>query len=168
MNLQEFNALPSPTLASELEKCCGSSNWINAMLAARPYSSASSILEHSNAVWSKLGEDDFLEAFNHHPKIGDTESLKKRFRSTADWAGEEQKGAKNASISTLNTLKQANNDYLQRFGFIFIVCATGKSAPEMLSLLQLRLGNDRQTELAIAAAEQDKITTLRLNKLLKA
>lgn len=166
MKLSEFNALDKRTAFESLEKCCGSSHWIKAMLAARPYFDIDRLHTFSDKVWNRCSESDYLEAFKHHPQIGDVASLKKKFASTANWASNEQQGTSDANEDILLALKQGNEDYLIKFGFIFIVCATGKSAQEMLELLNQRLPNDRITELHIAADEQNKITHIRLNKLL--
>ncbi len=117
--------------------------------------------------WDACLEPDYLEAFSHHPKIGDIDSLKKKFASTATWASGEQAGVNAADQATLEQLAEGNNLYEEKFGFIFIVCATGKSAAEMLDLLKQRLPNNREDELKIAAAEQHKITLIRLEKLLQ-
>ncbi len=109
---------------------------------------------------------DILEAFSHHPRIGDVDSLRKKFATTADWATSEQSGAQAASEAVLRDLAQGNRDYEARFGHIFIVCATGKSAAEMLALLRARIDHAPDVELRIAAAEQEKIAHLRLDKLL--
>ena len=167
MNLKQFNELDDKALFQELEKCCGSSTWINAMISACPFVDVKSMHDSSDNNWEKVDEQDILQAFKHHPQIGDVASLKKKFASTASWAGNEQKGATKASDEVLQQLKSANDAYLKRFGFIFIICATGKTAEQMLALLNKRLPNDREKELQIAAAEQNKITYLRLNKLLE-
>ena len=120
------------------------------------------ILLESEHAFAGLAERDWLEAFAHHPKIGDLDSLESKFRATADLASNEQRGVRAASTPTLEQLRSANLEYERRFGYIFIVCATGKSAPEMLQLLRERLTNDAETELRQAAAEQSKITRLRL------
>ena len=109
---------------------------------------------------------DWKEAFAHHPKIGDFESLKKKFASTRGWAEQEQSGSQNASMAVLQALALANQTYENRFGYIFIVCATGKSAEEMLKILESRLNHDPKIEIKIAAQEQDKITKIRLEKLI--
>ncbi|HHL31400.1 MAG TPA: 2-oxo-4-hydroxy-4-carboxy-5-ureidoimidazoline decarboxylase [Oceanospirillales bacterium] len=166
MNIQQFNQLPATEAMAELQKCCGSENWIKAMLAQRPYSDKQSLHQSCDKVWATVSEKDILEAFSHHPQIGDVESLKKKFTSTANWASNEQQGAQQATDETLNALKKGNEDYLNKFGFIFIVCATGKSAQQMLDMLNERLSNDQAIELHIAAAEQNKISHLRLDKLL--
>lgn len=166
MKLSEFNSLDKHTAFIELEKCCGSKTWINSMIAARPFAKLNVLHKFSDKVWERCDENDFLEAFKHHPQIGNVSSLKKKFASTATWASNEQQGTSVASDVVLNALKHANDDYLKKFGFIFIVCATGKTAQQMLDLLNQRLENDTITELQIAAAEQNKITHLRLDKLL--
>jgi len=167
LNIQIFNSLPSEQLFIELEKCCGSSNWIKQIISNRPYQCIEDIHQVSDDIWSNLMDSDYLEAFTHHPQIGDIDSLKKKFASTASWAENEQKGSNQASTEILSALKIANQEYLAKFGFIFIVCATGKTAQQMLDLLKQRMLNDNAIELEIAAAEQNKITHLRLDKLLK-
>jgi 2-oxo-4-hydroxy-4-carboxy-5-ureidoimidazoline decarboxylase len=167
MKLKDFNSLNKQDTYAALKKCCGSSEWIKAMGAARPFVNIDLMHIFSDKVWERCTEEDYLEAFKHHPQIGDVESLKKKFSSTAAWAGNEQHGTSVANDDVLQALKQGNDDYLTKFGFIFIVCATGKSAQQMLDILNQRLPNDRITELQIAAAEQNKITHIRLNKLLK-
>lgn len=167
MKLADFNSLDKELIFCELEKCCGSSQWIKAMIAARPYASKQLLHEFSDKVWNNLDDEDYLQAFTLHPQIGDIDSLKKKFASTASWAGNEQKGTSLATDEVLTELKNGNDQYLNTFGFIFIVCATGKSAQQMLDLLTARLNNDKITELLNAAAEQNKITHLRLDKLLE-
>jgi 2-oxo-4-hydroxy-4-carboxy-5-ureidoimidazoline decarboxylase len=115
--------------------------------------------------WFGLTERDWLEAFSHHPKIGDRASLAARFPATHDLSAKEQSGVGSAQDDVITALAEGNEAYLERFGFIFIVCATGKSAEEMLALLRQRLGNERAAELRIAAEEQAKITALRLGCL---
>jgi 2-oxo-4-hydroxy-4-carboxy-5-ureidoimidazoline decarboxylase len=167
LNLEQFNSTDKELLFNELEKCCGSKQWVKRILAARPYSSVEILHQFSDKIWAKLSSTDYLEAFTHHPQIGDIDSLKKKFASTANWAGDEQQGTSDACDEILQRLKQGNQDYLNKFGFIFIVCATGKTAQEMLDLLNDRLPNDKAIELHNAAAEQNKITHLRLDKLLQ-
>jgi 2-oxo-4-hydroxy-4-carboxy-5-ureidoimidazoline decarboxylase len=117
-------------------------------------------------AFALLSREDWLEAFSHHPRIGDRGSLAERFPHTAGWSASEQGGVAGAGEGLLDVLLQANRDYEARFGYIFIVCATGKSASQMLALLQERLPNAPDAELEIAAAEQRKITAIRLKKLL--
>jgi 2-oxo-4-hydroxy-4-carboxy-5-ureidoimidazoline decarboxylase len=166
MTLDELNGLDRDTAAAELTKCCGARAWVEGMLAERPYASAEALHEASDRVDAGLGREAWLEAFTHHPKIGDIGSLRAKFANTKAWASGEQSGTESASEETLQGLADGNAAYESRFGYIFIVCATGKSADEMLGLLNARLGTDPDTELRIAAGEQSKITHLRLEKLL--
>ncbi len=166
MNLQELNSLFVEEAKSELIRCCGSRRWAEQLLARRPFADKDSLLSLSDEIWHGLEKNDFIEAFAHHPKIGDVDSLRKKFATTANWAEGEQKGVQQASDATLAALAAGNAAYEEKFGYIFIVCATGKTADEMLGLLQARLKNDEQEELKIAMLEQNKITHLRLEKLL--
>lgn len=142
--------------------CCGSAAWVDRMMARRPFASEQALLAAARDEWLALGPDDWREAFAHHPKIGDRASLAARFPATHDLSAKEQSAAATANAHVLDELAAANDAYLARFGFIFIVYATGKSADEMLALLRMRLPNDRATELRNAADEQAKITALRL------
>ncbi len=148
-----------------LSNCCGASKWVSAMAKKYPYKSFEEMKKVSDKVWKTCKEEDYLEAFTHHPKIGDLKSLKNKFKSTKKWAGNEQSGVNEALPNTLKALAKANKDYEEKFGFIFIVCATGKSAQEMLDILNSRIGNTYKKEIKIAAAEQAKITDIRLKKL---
>ncbi len=165
-HVERLNQMPRSTFVSTLTRCCGSHRWVQNMWSAAPFTDKIDVLTTAERIADTLTEEDWLEAFDHHPQIGDLESLKTRFADTASVAAEEQAGSLNAHEDTLIALAQQNQVYLQKFGFIFIVCATGKSAEEMLALLQARLSNDRDTELRIAAGEQRKITQLRLEHLL--
>lgn len=136
------------------------------MLAARPYASSPELYALAEQVWQSLGTDDYLEAFAHHPQIGENlAALRQRFATTATLSAHEQAGVAEADETVLLALREANRAYRERFGFIFIVCATGKSAREMLALLEARIESEREGELAMAAAEQAKITHLRLEGL---
>jgi 2-oxo-4-hydroxy-4-carboxy-5-ureidoimidazoline decarboxylase len=168
MNLEQLNALPKPVLAEELRKCCGATNWVNGMAEIFPVSDVETLFDHAKNVWNNLAEADWREAFTHHPKIGDVNSLKEKFASTSTWAEGEQGAVKQASQQVLEDLAAGNEEYERKFGYIFIVCATGKTASEMLDLLQARLPNSADKEILIAMGEQDKITRLRLEKLLAA
>ena len=160
-----------PALRQALEKCCASQAWLEAMvggMAARGSElGPESTLPLSERAFDLLGRDDWLEAFSQHPKIGDLPSLSEKFGATAPLAASEQSGTRAASRRTLEELQAANEEYEARFGYIFIVCATGKTAAEMLRLLRTRLQNDNETELARAAKEQRKITRLRLEGLIR-
>ncbi len=169
MTLAEFNAMPADQARAGMMKCCGSSRWADAMVAARPFASMRDLHAAATAKWNALETADFLEAFAHHPRIGDIASLRDKFAakgaSTSTWASDEQKGTASASDTTLARLAQGNKDYEAKFGHIFLVCATGKSADEMLRILESRMGNTPHEEMRIAAGEQAKITSLRIDKL---
>lgn len=167
MTLHELNTLPKQQLIEELTKCCGSSAWVNKMLPFFPADDLVELLEDAEEQWWKCSEEDWKEAFAQHPKIGDIDSLKKKFASTAQWASGEQSGISTASPATIEALADGNKQYEEKFGYIFIVSATGKSADEMLAMLQQRLQNNPEVEIEIAADEQNKITKLRLEKLLE-
>ena len=167
MTLHEFNILPKEKLVEALTRCCGSSAWVNKMLAFVPAEDMVELLEDAEEMWWQCSPDDWKEAFAHHPKIGDVASLKKKFASTADWASGEQSGVNAASQETIEALAEGNRLYEEKFGYIFIVCATGKSAEEMLGMLQVRLRNEPEQEIEVAADEQNKITRLRIEKMLE-
>ncbi len=164
--LQKLNALSKEEFLVEMERCCGARAWGERMAAARPLRTREDLFRAAERAWFDLGPEDWKEAFRHHPKIGDKEALRAKFASTRQWAAGEQQGAAQASEAVLDALAAGNQAYDEKFGHIFIVCATGKSAEEMLSNLNARLGNSAALELRIAAAEQSKITRLRLEKLL--
>jgi OHCU decarboxylase len=166
MTLDQLNELSAEQAKAELLKCCGSKAWATKMCAARPFADNASLTAAADAVCESLNEEDWLEAFRAHPKIGERKAATDQSRQAQSWSAEEQSGVANAASKTVHELAQKNRDYEARFGFIFIVCATGKSPEEMLSILQSRISNDRQDELLIAAEEQRQITRLRLEKLL--
>ncbi len=165
MTIESFNELPEKEAFDSLFACCGSTNWAKQMVGFRPFDTLTDLKATADRIWGETTEADWLEAFTHHPKIGDTESLKKKFASTAAWASSEQSAVQEAGMEVLEKLAQGNRDYEAKFGFIFIVCATGKTAPEMLALLEARLPNEKEEELLIAAGEQHKITHIRIDKL---
>lgn len=168
LSLQQFNERSQADATSQLLTCCTSTSWAHALASARPFEDMDALLSASDAAWAqaKTKEANLLEAFDGHPQIGNVDTLKEKYRNTQDSAAHEQSGASNADDAVIEALAQGNQDYLDKFGFIFIVFATGKSAQEMLDLLLARLPNDRETELVNAAAEQNKITRLRLQKML--
>jgi len=166
MKLDELNRCELHAARAAFECCCGARAWVEAMCAGRPFVDRESLFDAAEQTWRTLDSSAWREAFAHHPRIGDVSVLRERFASTAGWASDEQHGAATATEAVLEKLAAANRDYEQRFGYIFIVCATGKSAAEMLAILESRLGNDADAEIAIAAEEQMKITKLRLQKLL--
>lgn len=149
-------------------QCNTSVTWCEKMEASRPFTNnALSIFEIADQHWEKSTEADLLEAFDGHPEIGDVSTLREKYRNTEKLAGHEQSGVNTASENTLQSLSQGNTEYKEKFGFIFIVCASGKSADQMLTLLLERLPNTREQELKNAAEEQRKITHIRLENLIK-
>jgi 2-oxo-4-hydroxy-4-carboxy-5-ureidoimidazoline decarboxylase len=165
MTLGAFNHLDADAARNVMVDCNASEVWCTHMAAHRPYGDLEELKEQAQSIWQSLGEKDYLQAFTAHPMIGDVESLRKKFASTKAIAASEQAGAATADEQTLNELAQLNKAYQEKFGFIFIVFATGKSAAEMLSILKARLANSRPQEVQNAAAEQLKITLLRIDKL---
>jgi 2-oxo-4-hydroxy-4-carboxy-5-ureidoimidazoline decarboxylase len=167
MTLNEINQLAAPLAHQAFMQCCTSQLWVEKMVAGRPYRDQAALFAQASNSWQQLNEADYLAAFDGHPKIGDVSSLREKYRSTEQLAAGEQSGVNSAQMETLAQLKQQNGLYHEKYGFIFIVCATGKSAEQMLSLLQQRLVNDRAQEVVNAAAEQGKIFILRLQKMLQ-
>jgi 2-oxo-4-hydroxy-4-carboxy-5-ureidoimidazoline decarboxylase len=166
MTLSDLNALAPAARAEALATCCGAAAWVATLNAQFPFATPDALYEAAERTWHNLGEADWREAFAHHPKIGDMDALREKFASTATWAAGEQGAVKQASQATLDALAAGNEAYERKFGYIFIVCATGKSAAEMLALLQARLPHDPSQEIHVAMREQAKITRLRLQKLL--
>ena len=161
MNLVAFNTLPEETAWKELFNCCGSTEWADLMMEHFPFASEKQLVDLSSRIWyEECNEVDWCESFTHHPKIGDIKSLTEKF------AGKEQAGVAVATPETIEDLAKANSAYQDKNGFIFIVCATGKSAAEMLALLNDRLENKPGEELNIAMGEQQKITIIRFKKML--
>jgi OHCU decarboxylase len=159
VTLGELNQLDPAAAEAAFRRCCGSAAWARAMTQARPFAAVDAIAETGDAVWRALGPDDWLEAFRAHPRIGDR-------GAGPSWSAREQAGMQDADAAVRRRLVVGNEDYESRFGYIFIVCATGKTALEMLAALEARLPNDPAVELRIAAEEQRKITGLRLAKLM--
>jgi OHCU decarboxylase len=166
-SLSRLNALPEDAAEAELLKCCGSTLWASRMTGERPFHNLQELLAKAEAVWWALDAEDWLEAFSRHPKIGERESARAQAETARSWSEQEQAGTHSADEETKRELMVGNRLYEEKFGHIYIVCATGKSADEMLALLKERLGNERETELRNAAEEQRKITELRLRKLLE-
>lgn len=148
-----------------LRTCCGSSRWVERMSARRPFGTLEGLLDAARAEWFALTPADWHEAFGAHPKIGDLSSLRERYAGTRDLAAHEQSGVNGASDDVLAALAHGNAAYEEKFGRIFIVCATGLTAEAMLARLRARLTNDPETEMGVAAAEQAMITDLRLKRL---
>jgi len=157
MTIEDLNWLDEAALSAALWNCCGSSAWVAGMMELFPVGSATGLYAAASLVWRECTEEDWLEAFRAHPKIGER---------VTGVAAAEQAGTSGAEREVLDALAEGNKRYFEQFGYIFIVCATGKSAEEMLGLLRERLGNGLEEELLIAMGEQEKITKIRLEKLL--
>lgn len=163
--MQYVRTLPDPDLAAALRACCGSSAWVRAMIAARPFEDLASLEKRAADVWNALGPDDWDEAFAAHPRIGEKKAAPSQSKVAAGWSASEQRKVDEASSATLEELRATNAAYEKKFGRIYIVCATGKSAEEMLAIAKERMTHDPDKELRRAAEEQRKITELRLRKL---
>jgi OHCU decarboxylase len=172
MRLADLNALDDEGAVRELLRCCGSSRWARMMAAARPFASVAAIERASDVCWQAMAPSDVLEAFAAHPQIGaggagTAGGTREAARDGApQWSAGEQSGARDAGDDVRERLAAGNRAYEARFGYIFIICATGRSAEEMLASLERRLRNMPAEELRIAAEEQRTITRLRLTKLL--
>jgi OHCU decarboxylase len=164
--LGRLNALSDADASSELLKCCGSTVWARRLAARRPFVNVDELLTAAEQIWWGLCEQDWLEAFSAHPRIGGRRAEKSQDAQAQAWSESEQAGARAIDEAMQDELAKANRAYEEKFGHIFIVCATGKTATEMLALLRERLVNDAVSELRRAADEQRKITRLRLEKLL--
>ena len=167
MTFHELNLLSKDELRETLFECCGSHTWVEKMLPFFSVDDLVELLEDAEEQWWPCSESDWKEAFTHHPQIGDTTELKKKFAATAEMVAGEQSQVQYATDETIAALAAGNKTYREKFGYIFIVCATGKSAEEMLQLLNERLNNSPAAEIEIAADEQIKITQLRLQKLIQ-
>ena len=164
--LERLNSLAADEAELEFGKCCGSINWARRMTSERPFANSNQLVTLADRIWWSLEPVDWLEAFASHPKIGDKKAARATEAEAQKWAAQEQSGAANASDETTRLLADLNREYEEKFGYIYIVCATGKSSEEMLAILRERLPNDAETELRIAAREQSRITKLRLGKLI--
>ena len=164
--LAAFDALPKEAARAEFLRCCGSTTWAEAMLAERPFGDRSKLFDASDRIWALLPEADWLEAFAAHPRIGSRASVAEKSAATRAWSEQEQASMERASQTIATRLAEANVAYEAKFGRVYLVCATGRSAEEMLGLCLSRMDNDAATELRVAVEEQRKITRIRLEKLL--
>ena len=162
MMLAELNRVPRYRAEEEFLKCCGSRAWARVMARRRPFANFDRLLQAAAEIWWHLDATDWLEAFRAHPRIGEHQHA----TGPAAWSAQEQSGMNRAPAATATAIDQANQAYLAKFGFIFIICASGKTAEELLANLQSRLANSHEEEIRMAAEEQNKITLLRLKKLL--
>jgi 2-oxo-4-hydroxy-4-carboxy-5-ureidoimidazoline decarboxylase len=164
--LARWNRLLPDQAAEEILGCCGSRAWADGMAGRRPVLHEATLLAVSDEVWNGLSESDWLEAFHSHPRIGESQRLAHIPSRSASWSREEQVQIAGTDEYVKLALAEANRVYEQRFNRTFIVCATGKSAPEILEILSTRLQNDEKTELHEAAEQQRQITRIRVKKWL--
>lgn len=167
MAVAELDKMTESAAAELLADCCGSSRWVSGMIAARPFGSRDSVLSAADRIWSSLSASDWVEAFEHHPRIGERTSAVAQGERGAEWSSREQAGIETAGDDVRKALAGVNQEYERRFGYIYIVCATGKTPEEMLALAHKRLRNAAAAEVRVAAEEQRKITRMRLEKLLE-
>jgi 2-oxo-4-hydroxy-4-carboxy-5-ureidoimidazoline decarboxylase len=164
--LARFNRLSAEEAAQEILPCCGSTSWARAVAMQRPINDATSLLAVSDEAWRSLEASDWMEAFTKHPRIGERTGPLAASAQSAAWSAQEQRNVADAGESVQLALAEGNRQYERRFDRVFIVCATARSAPEILEILGRRLRNDDSTELREAAEEQRKITNIRLRKWL--
>ena len=165
--IARLNGMLAEDATAALFACCGASNWARHMAALRPFEDLAALLRLADRTWWALTEHDHLEAFAAHPRIGGDRAAHDTGARAASWSASEQAGVSDAAAAVRDRLAGANDEYYKKLGFTFIVCATGKTAEEMLALLEQRLANDRQAELRAAAEEQAAITRLRLIKMVE-
>ena len=166
-SLERLNNLSSPEAEREFLKCCGSALWARRMEEARPFRNLEELKSAADSIWWSLDKEDWLEAFSHHPKIGERKSEREQAAQARGWSRQEQAGVESAEAATREKLAAYNREYEEKFGYIYIVCATGKSADEMLAICKDRLQNEAEEEIRNAAEEQRRITHLRLEKILE-
>jgi 2-oxo-4-hydroxy-4-carboxy-5-ureidoimidazoline decarboxylase len=166
LTVGELDALAAADAASTLAACCGSSRWVSGMLARRPFHTREGVLTAADTVARELEPNDWLEAFSHHPRIGEQKAAAPVDHAAREWSEGEQSTAMSSEVSVRERLREANRAYEARFGFIFIICASGRPATGILAAVESRMNNVREVEILTAAREQQLITRLRLNKLL--
>jgi OHCU decarboxylase len=166
VSLDELNRATEPEAAGQFRACCGASRWVELMVARRPFASLEALLAAADQEWASTGPADWDEAFGHHPRIGERRAMAAVSPAARDWSAGEQRAAESADDEVRLALGRANAAYERRFGRTCIVCATGRTADQILADIRTRLANDPGQELAVAVEEQRKITALRLKRLL--
>jgi 2-oxo-4-hydroxy-4-carboxy-5-ureidoimidazoline decarboxylase len=164
--LARWNRLSVEDAVKEILPCCGSKAWAGGLAARRPFTDVTTLLAASDETWSNLPAEDWMEAFRSHPRIGESRAIQSASVQSATWSAQEQRDVATAGDGVKIALAEANREYERRFRRIFIVCATGKSAPEILEILRRRLKNDEPTELREAAEQQRQIIHIRVKKWL--
>jgi len=167
MTVTELDVLPPGKAAALLAACCGSRAWTAAMVARRPFATRDALVRGADDEWARLAPADWLEAFSHHPRIGEQSAAAPAGGTASAWSAGEQARVATAAGPVQQRLALAQRDYEARFGHIFLICAAGKSADEILAAARARLHNDPATELRVAAEEQRQIMRLRLEKLIR-
>ncbi len=165
LTLEQLNALPADEAAEHFRACCGSTRWVESMLGRRPFESVPALLAAADDAWLRTVPTDWDEAFSHHPRIGERQAAAPVSAAARAWSTGEQSNVARATPATRAAMAEANQAYQQRFGRIYIVCAAGRGAEELLADVEARMRNDPETERAVAAEEQRKITALRLRAL---
>jgi 2-oxo-4-hydroxy-4-carboxy-5-ureidoimidazoline decarboxylase len=163
--LDAWNKADEATALAAMIACCGARRWASAMVALRPISSVMELSEAADRVWATMSEADWMEAFACHPRTGERKAAHASAKSAA-WSTQEQSSAADAEEQVLAEIAKGNVRYEELYGFTYIVCATGKTAEEMLAILNRRLASNRETELREAAEQQRQITQIRLGKWL--
>ena len=159
--------MPKGQAVELFSSCCGASRWVTEMVARRPFGSRGAVMTVADRVWQTMDEPDWREAFSHHPRIGERTGAVPQTPRGAAWSASEQAGIDSAAESLRSELAAVNREYEARFGYIYIVCAEGRTAEELLAFARRRLANDHHTELLTAMLEQEKIMQLRLERLFR-
>jgi len=165
--LSQWNSLDPTIAAREILPCCGSHAWATALASSRPFPDEASLLKASSSIWLDLPEQAWREAFDSHPRIGERHAQAHATDKSLLWSAQEQLTVLTKDEAAKLALEEANRRYEQRFGRIFIVCASGKTSTEILSILESRMQHDPTQELREAAEQQRQITVLRLNRWLE-
>lgn len=164
--LAHWNEAAMDAAAAQILPCCGSTAWAREMIRRRPFQDHAALASASDDILRDLTKSDFMEAFRSHPRIGESKAPKSSKQNFAAWAMQEQKKVADADDAVKIALAEGNREYEKKFGYIFIVCATGKSAAQVLEMLQRRMSNDAEAEFQEAAEQQRQITQIRLRKWL--
>jgi 2-oxo-4-hydroxy-4-carboxy-5-ureidoimidazoline decarboxylase len=164
--LRQFNELPAAAAREALLACCAAPSWADRMLTGRPYCSAQDAIRQSDTIVTSLTIADLAQALDAHPRIGEKRAAEHAAGQSARWSRQEQAAASTASARTAAELAAGNLEYEQRFGHIYLVCASGRSGEELLAILRSRLGNDDQAEWRVVRSELGKINEIRLRRLL--
>ena len=163
--MTELDAMPDEQAAELLRSCCGSTTWVNGMLAQRPFGTRDAMLNSAEDVFVTLTPEDWAEAFAHHPRLGEARVDAPATAQSKDWSAGEQSAVQASSTEERDALAEANRIYEERYGRVCIICANGRSAGAILAITHARMSNTPQIELRVSAGEQRKITRLRLEKL---